>query len=361
MTLSHDNKWMSHALALAEQRGTRAHPNPRVGCVIVRRGRVVGEGGHERFGGPHAEALALAQAGERAKGATLYVTLEPCPHWGKTPPCADAVARSGVARVVAAGHDPHPRFRGRGFAALRRAGVTVETGLLESAARRLNLGFFSRQKKGRPFVRLKMAQSLDGKIASRTGASRWITGPAARRWVHGRRAACDAVLVGGETVRRDNPFLTAHGSGPDPVRVILSSSLNLDPRSRVFDRSAPTWVLTGAQAPVQRRLRLERAGAQVIRVPERNGGIDVGQALAALGQRGVADLLVEGGGSTAASFLESGTVDRAYFFVAPFFLGGRTAPTSVDGAGWVRPNLGPRLKNVRVTQMGPDILVQGDL
>lgn len=361
MNLSTDKKWMSRALALAERGDVRAHPNPRVGCVIVRRGRVVGEGWHERFGGPHAEVRALAQAGVRAKGSTLYVTLEPCPHWGQTPPCADAVARSGVARVVAAGSDPHPRFRGRGVATLRRQGVAVETGLLTGPAQRLNPGFFSRQKTGRPFVHLKMAQSLDGKIASRTGASRWITGSAARRWVHARRAACDAVLVGGETVRRDNPFLTAHGAGPDPLRVVLSASLDLDPRSRVFDRSAPTWVLTGPGASVSRRRRLEKAGTQVITVPARNGRVDVVQALAALGRRGVADLLVEGGGSTAASFLESGTVDRVYFFVAPFFLGGRTAPTSVDGAGWGRPDEGPRLKNVRVTQMGPDLLVQGDL
>jgi diaminohydroxyphosphoribosylaminopyrimidine deaminase/5-amino-6-(5-phosphoribosylamino)uracil reductase len=361
MTHSQDKKWMSQALALAERGNLHAHPNPRVGCVIVRRGRLVAEGWHDRFGGPHAEVRALAQAGDRAKGSTLYVTLEPCPHWGKTPPCADAVARAGVARVVAAGFDPHPRYRGRGGATLRRAGVTVEAGLLAAPAQRLNPGFFSRQKKGRPFVHLKMAQSLDGKIASRTGASRWITGSAARRWVHDRRAACDAVLVGGETVRRDNPFLTAHGAGPDPLRVVLSASLDLDPRSRVFDRSAPAWVLTVPGASVSRRRRLKQAGAHLIEVPTRNGRVDVANALSALACRGVADLLVEGGGATAASFLESKTVDRVYFFVAPFFLGGRTAPTSVDGAGWDQPDKGPRLKNVRVTQMGPDILVQGDL
>ncbi len=352
----HDQKMMSRAVALAEKGGARAHPNPRVGCVIERAGRVVGEGSHERFGGPHAEVQALAQAGGRARGATMYVTLEPCPHWGKTPPCAAAVARSGVKRVVIASPDPSRRLRGKGIAFLRRAGVRVESGLLTRRAEEINRGFFLRQRVGRPHVVLKMAQTLDGKIASRTGASRWITGPRARAWVHHLRAESDAVLVGGETVRRDDPLLTAHGVGPDPVRVVLSGSLNLKSDSKIFGSEAPTWIVTTTGASSVRARFLEKKGAQVIRIPS---GADPHRILTALAKRGITRLLVEGGGRVAAHFLSAGLVDEVFLFVAPCFLGGEAAPTSIEGKGWATPVQGPRLRHADVKKIGDDWLIHG--
>ena len=355
-----DEKMMSRAIALAT-RGDRAHPNPRVGCVIARGNRVVGEGAHASFGGPHAEAVALRRAGSRARGATMYVTLEPCPHWGKTPPCAAAVARAGVNRVVAATPDPSRRLAGRGLALLRRAGARVETGLLARRAEALNPGFFRRQRAGRPHVILKMAQTLDGKIASRTGASRWITGPRARGMVHRLRAASDAVLVGAETVRRDNPLLTAHGAGPDPVRVVLSSSLKLSAASKVFGPEAPAWVLAPQGAAPLKIRALEKAGVQVIRVPGGGKDVDLHQALLALGRRGITQLLVEGGGNVAACFLSAGLVDEVYLFVAPFFLGGKNALTSIEGTGWATPAQGLRLKNAKITRLGEDWLMHGFL
>lgn len=352
---------MLQALALSERGRLRAHPNPLVGCVIVQGGRVVGEGWHDRFGGPHGEVRALAQAGGRARGATMYVTLEPCPHWGKTPPCARSVIQAGVARVVAGASDPNPRFRGRGFAALRRAGVRVASGLLAHRTEELNRGFFSRHQRGRPHVILKLAQTLDGKIASRTGASRWITGPRARALGHRLRAESDAVLVGGETVRRDDPRLTSHGAGPDPVRVVLSGSLDLSGKAKVFGPESPTWVLTGRGTSPARVRKLERAGAQVISLPGRKPGVDPERLLSALSRRGVAQLLVEGGGEVAAHFLSAGLVDEVYLFVAPRFLGGRQAPTSLEGRGWALPADGPRLKNVEVSFLGEDWLIHGFL
>ena len=354
-----DKKWMSRALWLAAEGGNRAHPNPRVGCVIVRAGKVVGEGRHVRFGGSHAEVQALRQAGSRARGSTLYVTLEPCPHWGKTPPCAETVARAGLRRVVVSTSDPSPGLKGRGLAFLRRAGVRVESGLMTRRAEDINRGFFQRQRLGRPQVVLKMAQTLDGKIASRTGASRWITGPRARALVHSLRAESDAVLVGGETVRRDNPLLTAHGHGPDPVRVILSGSLDLDVTSNIFGNEAPTWIFTKRGGSRSRTRALEKAGAQVIPVSGKGNELNPGTVLAALGRRGITRLLVEGGGRVAGSFLRAGLVDEAYLFVAPHFLGGDDAPSTVRGTGWASPGQGPRLMNADVKKMGGDWLIHG--
>ncbi len=356
-----DEKMMSRAIALAMEGGARAHPNPRVGCVIERAGRVVGQGSHERFGGPHAEVQALTEAGARARGATMYVTLEPCPHWGKTPPCADAVARAGMKRVLLASPDPSRRLRGKGISALRRAGVRVEYGLMSRRAEELNPGFFQRQRTGRPHVILKMAQTLDGKIASRTGASRWITGPRARDLVHRLRGESDAVLVGGETVRRDDPLLTAHGAGPNPVRVVLSGSLNIKTSSKVFGPEAPTWVMTKTGAPSVRQKKFEKIGAQVIPVTGVGGKADPRRILLALGKRGITQLLVEGGGRVASLFISAGFVDEVYLFVAPCFLGGEYAPTSVEGKGWAAPGEGPRLTRAEVKRIGDDWLFHGFL
>ncbi|HNA60845.1 MAG TPA: bifunctional diaminohydroxyphosphoribosylaminopyrimidine deaminase/5-amino-6-(5-phosphoribosylamino)uracil reductase RibD, partial [Elusimicrobiota bacterium] len=250
---------MIRALNLAERGRLNAHPNPLVGCVVARGPRVLAEGWHDRFGGDHAEVAALRRAGSRARGATLYVTLEPCSRWGKTPPCTDAVKAAGVRRVVIGARDPS--LRGGGVAVLKRAGLRVDSGLHQREVLRQNAAFFKKVKTGLPYVVVKMAQTLDGKTASRAGASRWITGVRARSLGHRLRAQSDAVMVGGETVRRDNPGLTSHGRGPDPLRVVLSSSLQFSPRAAVFAQGAPTWVLTGDSSPAARKKSLERRGA----------------------------------------------------------------------------------------------------
>lgn len=356
-----DEKMMSRAIRLASEGGNSAHPNPRVGCVIFRAGRVVGEGRHDRFGGDHAEVAALRRAGSQARGATMYVTLEPCPHWGKTPPCCEAVVRAGIKRVVVATPDPSLRLKGRGFSVLRGAGVRVESGLMARRAEKINLGFFQRQRRGRPHVVLKMAQTLDGKIASYTGASRWITGAPARERVHALRAESDAVLVGGETVRRDNPLLTAHNAGSDPVRVVLSGSLNLDVKSKVFGPEAPTWILTHGEASSRRKFAFEKAGVQVISISGPGKEVNLKEVLLALGRRGITQLLVEGGGRVAGSFLSAGLVDEVYLFVAPFFLGGQEAPSTLQGKGWASPAAGPRLNRPEMTRIGDDWLIHGFL
>lgn len=359
MTRSDDLRWMTRALAVAERGRPHAHPNPLVGAVVARNGRSLGEGAHEAFGGPHGEVNALARAGGRARGATLYVTLEPCHRFGKTPPCSAAILKSGVTRVVVAASDAS--VGGAGLSVLRARGVRVQTGLLEGPARRLNPGFHARTERKRPHVVLKMAQTIDGKIASASGASRWITGPEARRLGHRLRAQSDALLVGGGTVRRDDPSLDAHGHGPDPVRVILSASLNLPPSARVFRSKGLAWVLTRADVPSVRRHPWESRGVAVIGVPGgRAGRVDVGGALDALARRGVGQLMVEGGGDTAASFLEAGAVDEVYCFVAPGFLGGADAPTSVEGRGAATPAALRRLSRVNVTRVGDDLLLHGE-
>jgi diaminohydroxyphosphoribosylaminopyrimidine deaminase/5-amino-6-(5-phosphoribosylamino)uracil reductase len=353
-----DVRWMVRALVLAERGRPHAHPNPAVGAVVARAGRCVGEGAHERFGGPHAEVNALAQAGRRARGATLYVTLEPCHRFGKTPPCCDAILRAGVRRVVVAASDAS--VRGAGLARLRARGVRVDAGVLEGPARDLNPGFHARLEKKRPHVILKIAQTLDGKIATAAGRSRWITGTDARRLGHRLRAQSDALLVGAGTVRRDDPFLGAHGQGPDPIRVVLSSSLAFRSTSRVFRPEGLCWVLTRDDAPRARRERLAARGVAVIGVPGgAPGRVDLRRGVSALARRGVGRLMVEGGGATAAAFLEAGLVDEVYCFVAPGFLGGADAPTSVEGRGVPAPAALRRLARVNVTRVGTDLLLHG--
>jgi diaminohydroxyphosphoribosylaminopyrimidine deaminase/5-amino-6-(5-phosphoribosylamino)uracil reductase len=327
---SSDVRFLTRALALAARVAPRAvSPNPRVGCVLVKAGRVVGEGAHTRFGGPHAEALALKKAGARAKGAAAYVTLEPCTAFPgkKTPSCAAALARAGVRRVICAALDPNPRVAGRGLALLRRAGVRAERlPEFQAAAEALNRGFFSRMRRDRPWVILKTALSLDGKAAAASGRSRWVTGPQARAAVHAMRAECDAILVGAGTVLADDPALTAHGSGRNPLRVVLAGRRPLPKDARVFDAEAPTILY---------RIKHPR---------------DLRAALRDLARQGVGTLLVEGGPTVHASFLRAGLVDEARVFLAPKLL---------SGAG--DPNTAPRLKVPRVTRLGGDWLIQGVL
>lgn len=352
---------MRAALGLAHRGLGNAWPNPAVGCVIAKDGRVVGRGWTQPGGRPHAEAEALARAGDAVRGATAYVTLEPCSHWGRTPPCADALIEAGLARVVVAIEDPDPRVAGEGLRRLRAAGIAVETGLCAAEAADINAGFLTRLRLGRPLVTLKLATSLDGRIATASGESRWITGEAARERAHLLRATHDAILVGTDTVVADDPQLTCRLPGlarHSPVRVVLDRQLRVPPGVRVFigARETPTWVVTLAAADKARREALRAAGVVVITAaPEPTGRIDLGNALARLGERGLTRLLVEGGGQLAAALLHAGLVDRLVWFHAPVLLGGDGIPAIGElGRGALAEM--PGFERLSSETMGPDVM-----
>lgn len=348
---------MRRALALAARGLGRTSPNPAVGAVLCGpRRQVLATGWHKRAGLDHAEVAALRRLGFRAPGATLYVTLEPCDHQGRTPPCSQAIVRSGVRRVVVAMIDPHPLVAGRGVRRLRAAGLRVEVGLLESEARRLNEAWLHWLELGRPLVLLKLAETLDGKIATRSGDSRWVSGPEARALVHRMRDRFDAVLVGAGTIRADDPRLTTRGiqggrGGRDPVRVILDRNLTTPPGARAL----PAIILTGRAADRRREAALERAGATVVRTRSLKDG------LRALGRAGICSLLVEGGGETAGALLEAGCVDRVVMFIAPRIAGGREAVPAVGGRGVNRMADAIALERVRLRRVGQDVMITGDV
>ncbi len=354
---------MDAALALAARGLGSVWPNPAVGCVIVRDGRVVGRGWTQPGGRPHAETEALARAGDAARGATAYVTLEPCSHHGKTPPCADALVATGVARCVVACTDSDPRVAGQGIERLRTAGIAVDVGLREAEARRLNAGFFKRVEEGRPLVTLKIATSLDGRIATHSGESKWITGPAARARTHLERARHDAVLVGHGTVVADDPDLTCRLPGVERrpvVRVVLSTNLSLSGKEQVFRtaRDAPTWVYCGQKrrADSPPPALFEDQGAQVIPVAATSDhGVDVTAVLRDLAGRGITRLMIEGGGSVAASFLVNGLVDRLVWFRAPKVIGGDGLPAVAD-LGLDRLADCPDFARLAVEDVGGDVV-----
>lgn len=350
---------MRRALRLA-RRGYPA-PNPYVGAVVVREGRIVGEGYHSYAGGSHAEPLALAEAGEAAKGATLYVTLEPCAHHGRTPPCADAIVAAGISRVVVAQSDPNPVVQGRGIERLRAEGIEVYIGLLADEATRLNEQYHHFHRTGRPFVVIKAAMTMDGKIAAVGGESKWITSSSSRSAARRMRAECGAVLVGYRTAYLDDPELTARTTGvsPPPLRVVLDRELSLPLSHRVFDvSSAPTVVFCGVDNA--RTLReLTKRGVQVEVCEWAADGPALGPILNRLGVFGVTGLLVEGGGETIASFIEHGLVDKVAFFYAPSIAGGRAAPTSVGGRGIRRVADFVRFERTTIRRFGSDWLVVG--
>jgi diaminohydroxyphosphoribosylaminopyrimidine deaminase/5-amino-6-(5-phosphoribosylamino)uracil reductase len=325
---------MRRALALAARGLGETNPNPAVGCVVARGARVVGEGFHARAGGPHAEVGALREAGPRALGATLYVTLEPCAHRGRTPPCAPLVRDSGVARVVAALRDPSPLVAGRGLALLRRAGIAVETGLLAGEAARLDERFLAPARLGRPFVLLKAALTLDGRIATASGRSQWITSPSQRGQARWLRRLHDAVLVGIGTALADDPLLLPSPRTRRPfLRVVLDSRLRLPERGRLARSAGPrTPVLVLSRAPEpSRRRRLEAAGVEVVDVAGETGRVSLPAALEALGARGVTSVMVEGGGEVLGSFLAARLADQVALFRAPLLLGGRGSRSAFGG------------------------------
>ena len=354
---------MRLALRLAARAQGRTRPNPMVGAVVVRSGRVVGQGFHRRAGKPHAEVLALRQAGMRAAGGTLYVSLEPCARTGRTPPCTEAIRRAGIRRVVAAMTDPNPLNRGRGSRWLRARGIRTETGLLEPAARELVRPFAVRVSRRRPFVTVKVAQSLDGKIATAGGQSRWISGPQARAWVHRLRSESDAVLVGVRTVLKDDPLLTARlgTARREPMRVVLDSRLRTPPRAKLFASPAPVVIAATRAAPARREQALRRAGAEVVRLPAERGQVSMKALLRWLAGREVTRLLIEGGGEVIASAFAAGAVDRVHWVIAPKVIGGRRAPTPVEGMGVPSLRQAVPLKDMRTRRLGADLLVTANV
>ncbi len=359
--MSTDRDWMERALVLAVRGLGEVWPNPAVGSVLVKDGAIVGEGWTRKGGRPHAETVALGAAGEKARGATLYVTLEPCAHHGKTPPCAEAVIAAGVARVVAAVEDPDPRVAGKGFAKMRNAGIHVEVGEGAAAAREINLGFFTRLAEGRPMVTAKLATSLDGRIATHTGESQWITGEAARAEGHRLRADHDAIMVGVATAMTDDPQLTVRVAGAEhrkPVRIVVDSRLRLSLTSKLVmsAREVPTWIMALPGNDPLRVKAFTDLGVEVLEVPpEEVGRPDIGAALKILGERGLTRLLVEGGGRLIASLMAAGCIDRLVWFRAPIVIGGDGVPGAA-AIGVDRLAQAPRWKRIGQVALGDDMM-----
>ena len=366
MTLPLDEFWMKRALALAEKGRFLVSPNPMVGACVVKNGKLVGSGFHEKFGGPHAEPNALAKAGKKARGATLYVTLEPCATWQKTPPCAPLIKEKGIKKVVIGCLDPNPLNGGKGVRYLRAQGMAIKTGVLEDEVRRQNEGFFKIMTARRPFVTLKMAQTLDGKIATREGLSRWISSPPSRKFVHKLRANHDAVLVGKNTFYQDDPRLTVpKGSrslaAGKPWKIVMISARGGIPKARLFQDSRLA-ILVFAEKDLKtivKKTEAQKGTWMFLPVKEKRGRIEVRELLKKLALLGVTRLLVEGGGELAWSFLEAGCVDRAFWILAPKVFGGRNARTSVEGLGVRTPGQAFSVKTGKVMRSGDDWIFEG--
>ncbi len=350
-----DRNYMERALALAAGARGRTSPNPMVGCVVVSNNRVIGEGFHASAGKPHAEVIALQAAGD-VSDATVYVTLEPCNHEGRTPPCVNLLTERKPARVVAAMQDPNPLVSGRGIQSLREAGIDVEVGLLEDEARQLNEAFIKYITTGLPLVIAKCGMSLDGKIATRSGDSRWVTGEESRHRVHQIRDQVDAILVGGRTVMLDDPSLTTRlpqRENRNPVRVLLDAAEGLDTDRMVFrtPADAPTWIAVTEERDYPQ-------ADEVLSIPSGPGGVDMVCLMQELGHREITSVLIEGGGATLASAFNSGVVDKVMFFIAPKIIGGREAVSAVEGAGAERMKDVLTLRDMTATPVGGDILIE---
>ncbi|HXS40913.1 MAG TPA: bifunctional diaminohydroxyphosphoribosylaminopyrimidine deaminase/5-amino-6-(5-phosphoribosylamino)uracil reductase RibD [Stellaceae bacterium] len=356
-----DGQFMRAALSLARRGLGTVWPNPTVGCVLVKDGAVAGRGWTQPGGRPHGETEALRRAGSRAQGATAYVSLEPCCHHGKTPPCTDALIAAGIARAVVAVEDPDPRVAGRGIARLREAGIAVEVGLMAEEARAINAGFFTRLGLGRPLVTLKLATTLDGKIATATGESQWITGEAARNRAHLLRATHDGVMIGAGTAIADDPLLTCRlpgMAGRNPVRIVVDGSLHLPLTAKLVAeaKQLPTWIIHGHGLDAARRQAFADCGVVLIEAPfTRSAELDLAGALAALGERGLTRILVEGGARLAGALLEADLVDRLAWFQAPTLLGGDARP-AVEAFGVTALAAARRFKRLGIEACGEDVL-----
>jgi len=358
-----DERFMRHALVLAEKGRGRTSPNPLVGAVVVQHGHIVAEGYHLRAGEPHAEVMALESAAGAARGADLYVTLEPCCHHGRTPPCTDQIVRAGIRRVIIPIVDPNPLVSGGGAQRLRDAGITVAIGLCSEEALRLNEAFIKFIRYGTPLVVLKAAVSLDGKIATRTGDARWISGEQSRRHVHVMRDVVDAVIVGIGTVRHDNPRLTTRlpQGGRDPIRVVVDGVGPLPLGAQVFqtDTASHTWVAVAADTPAERVKSLQHRGVTVLEAGGSHGRIRLEHLLKRLGEREITSVMIEGGQGIFTSAVEEGIVDKCVLFVAPILVGGKTAPSLLGGQGIEEIGQALRLSRLRIEQLGEDVLIEG--
>lgn len=352
--------FMQQALDMAEGGRGFTYPNPLVGAILVKNGKILSRGYHQTFGGPHAEVEAIRKARGRSAGSDLYVTLEPCSTYGKTPPCTAQIIKAGVRRVIIAVKDPNPVHSGRGIRELKTNGIRVATGVLRKDAIRQNEAFFKWMRTGLPFVTLKMAQTLDGKIATREGKSRWITGRKARSWVHHLRGENQAVLIGKRTALLDDPRLFSGAGALQPVRIVLDRKLEIPMNRKVFS-SFPERTLAVCQesAYKERYSRYNRKGIGLLAVGVKNGKLDLCDLLTKLGKMGIISVLVEGGGETAANFVERRLVDKVFFFIAPKILGGREALTSVEGHGITDLMKAISVRDVRISQKGEDILFEG--
>jgi diaminohydroxyphosphoribosylaminopyrimidine deaminase/5-amino-6-(5-phosphoribosylamino)uracil reductase len=349
-----DEKYMRRALRLAARAAGRTSPNPMVGAIVVRGDKIVGEGYHRAAGEPHAEVIALTKAGEAARGATLYTTLEPCAHHGRTPPCVDAIVKAGVRRVVAAMRDPDPRTDGKGFRQLKASGVEVEQGIMETEALRLNEGFVSRVRRGRPFVLVKLATTLDGRVTAR--GRRYLVGKRALREVHRLRDRSDAVLVGIGTILADDPQLTVRDViGRDPLRVIVDTDARTPPSSKVVRAKDPqrTVLFVARDADTRRTNKLREAGVLLTTLPRSDGGLDLGAAMRWLGEHGVNTVLSEAGPHVAGALVRAGLADRLMIITAP--IAGGDGPPALSGVADIA-----ELKNTRVRRFGEDVAIEGD-
>jgi diaminohydroxyphosphoribosylaminopyrimidine deaminase / 5-amino-6-(5-phosphoribosylamino)uracil reductase len=360
-----DERWMAQALTLAERGRGLCSPNPMVGAVVVNEGRLLGQGFHSRAGGPHAEVEALSEAGDRARGATLYVTLEPCNHHGRTPPCVEAILGAGLRRVVAAASDPNPRVTGAGLQRLGEAGLEVLEGCLADEARAQNRVFFAAMTRLRPHVTLKCAMTLDGKIAAFDRRARWITGEAARLEAHRLRSHSDAVMVGIGTVLADDPALTVRLDPPwprEPLRVVVDSRARTPLTARLIDAGSPARVVVAVadEAPADRIERLDARGVTVLACKSRDGRVDLPDLCVRLFALDVTGVLLEGGSELNGAFVDDGLVDRVAMFIAPSILGGALAPTAVGGRGLLLSE--PlRLRAAAARAVGHDWLIEGDV
>lgn len=351
---------MRHCLGLARQGAGKVNPNPMVGCVIIQNGKIIGEGFHRKFGGPHAEILALKQAGNKTKGAVLYVSLEPCAHFGKTPPCTEAIIQSGISQVVISSKDPNPLVSGKGIRRLRRAGIQVKVGLLQKEAEHLNEKFFKFMKTGLPFVGIKLAQTLDGRIADVSGKSKWITSTKAREEVHRLRSDYDAVLVGANTVLQDNPELTVRlMKGNNPVRIVVDGHLSLPTTRKIFNTSAaPTWILTSAKAVKANIRKVQKLISQGVRVLPVSFAyyLNAESILHILAAEGVSSLLIEGGAYTVDKFVNRFLADKLYLFAAPKIIG-----DGLNGFNFKTPRFLSKPMNLmmeKVSLVGEDVLIE---
>ncbi|MDS1030303.1 bifunctional diaminohydroxyphosphoribosylaminopyrimidine deaminase/5-amino-6-(5-phosphoribosylamino)uracil reductase RibD [Bacillota bacterium LX-D] len=358
--------FMQRALALAVKAKGRTSPNPMVGAVVVKDGKIVGEGYHHQAGAPHAEVLALQEAGTKAQGSTLYVTLEPCCHFGKTPPCVEKIIQSGVREVIGAVADPNTLVNGQGYELLKAAGIKVQVGVLRQEAEQLNEVFFKYIRTKKPFVTLKWAMTLDGKIATVNNDSKWVSNEKSRALVHQWRDSTDALVVGVNTILNDNPFLTTrlpHGRGKDPWRIILDTHLRTPVEANVLNTAskAPTIICCGPEADEIKKNNLAAQGVQIWELPIQGGTLDLNYLLESLGKQELTSILVEGGGKVLESFFRLGLADKVCCFIAPKILGGEAAKTPVEGEGIKLMSQAYKLTRVSHESIGEDLLITGYL